>query len=238
MTESYEKIKGRIEKKIGYTFNDADLLVKAMTHSSYANERKNKVDYNNERLEFLGDSVLSLIVSQYLFENNPDKKEGDLTKARAKLVCELTLSKCSRKISLGEFIILGKGEEMTGGRERNSILADAFEALIAAIYLDGGYDKAKAFVLSRIVEYVDDALEGRIIQDYKTYLQEVIQVKKGNQLDYKLVGTSGPDHCKEFFVEVILNDSVIGTGIGKSKKDAEQEAAKSALSTIEADMKG
>jgi ribonuclease III len=233
--ELKEKIK-RMEDRIGYSFIKHDLVVKAMTHSSYSNEKKSKKFKNNERLEFLGDSVLSIIVSEYLFHKFSELAEGELTKVRSKLVCEATLSSCARDIGIGDYLILGKGEEITGGRDRSSILADAFEALIAAIYLDGGIEEAKRFVLKEISKFVGDAINGNIIQDYKTYLQEVVQVKKENKLTYDLYKSEGPDHCKTFYINVELNDRVIGTGTGKSKKEAEQSAARKALEVLKSEI--
>lgn len=197
-----------------------------MTHSSYANEMRHQVRYN-ERQEFLGDAVLSIIVSDYLF-NNYTVPEGDLTKLRAALVCERSLDVMANKIGLGDYLRLGHGEEMTGGRTRPSIIADAFEALIAAIYLDSGIESAREFVLPFVIEMLEheDSLS---FKDYKTILQEIIQQNPEEKLVYKLVGEKGPDHDKRFVVEVLLNSNVIGKGQGRSKKTAEQMAAKEAL---------
>ncbi len=215
-----------LEQKIGYTFQNKELLQTALTHSSYANEHKNKVNYN-ERQEFLGDAVLSIIVSDYLF-NNFRLAEGDLTRLRASLVCEKSLKQFACSIDLGRYLFLGKGEESMGGRARPSILADAFEALIAAIYLDGGMEHARKFVLT----FVTDALihdTAALFKDYKTMLQEIVQKNPEEKVTYELVEESGPDHNKRFVVEVHLNSNVIGRGIGTSKKNAEQQAAKEAL---------
>lgn len=215
-----------LEQKIHYTFNDRNWLEVAMTHSSYANEVKHSTQYN-ERLEFLGDAVLSIIVSDYLF-NNYTAREGDLTKLRAALVCEKSLDVVARSLELGMHLRLGKGEDLTGGRERPSILADAVEALISAIYLDGGIEPAKEFVLPFVKEMLAD--EDRLsFKDYKTVLQEIIQQNPGEKLTYCLVEEKGPDHDKRFVVEVRLNSNVIGKGEGRSKKTAEQIAAKEAL---------
>ncbi len=212
------------EKKIGYEFKDKSLLKRALTHSSYANEKGTGLD--NERLEFLGDSVLGFITAEYLFEHYKDKAEGDLTKKRAYAVCEKTLFGYAEKIGLGEMILLGKGEEITGGRQRPSVVSDAFEAVIAAIYLDGGIENAKKFVLP----FIEIASEARpVFKDYKSTLQEVLQQNPTEKFEYIVVGESGPDHNKEFIVEVHLNSNVIGRGVGSSKKRAEQQAAKSAL---------
>ncbi len=213
------------EEIIGYKFKDKSLLQTALTHSSYANEMNGKVDYN-ERLEFLGDSVLGMITAEFLFENHPEMPEGKLTKTRASMVCEKSLHRFAQSIKLGEFMYLGKGEINTGGRERPSILADAFESLIAAIYLDAGFEEAKKFVLG-FISTAD--IEETIITDYKTALQEIVQKNPGEYLEYFMVGESGPDHCKTFIVEVHLNNNVIGTGEGRSKKQAEQMAAKATL---------
>lgn len=207
---------------LGYTFKNAELLKTALSHSSYANETKTE---NNERLEFLGDSVLSIIVSDYLFHHFKNVDEGELTKLRASLVCEKSLAKFAEEINLNEAVLLGKGEKSAGGDHRPSILADAFEAVLAAIYLDGGINEAKKFVLQ--------FLEGKEIsgnfKDYKTTLQEVIQKNPEEELSYVLVGEEGPEHDKKFIVEVHLNSNVIGKGVGHSKKNAEQMAAAKAL---------
>ena len=213
--------------KIRYYFNDKELLIEALSHSSYANEKR-KGRNSNERLEFLGDSVLSIVVSQYLFEHFTHLPEGELTKIRASLVCEKSLYEFAKQIDLGEHILLGKGEENTGGRERVSILADAFEAVIAAVFLDGGLEAARRHILKFIPKDIDDR-KPVSFSDHKTILQEIIQKNPEEKVEYKLVGQSGPDHNKAFKVQVRLNSNVIGTGIGRSKKEAEQMAAKEAL---------
>ena len=215
----------QLEKNIGYHFMDKNLLKTAVTHSSYANENRGGMAYN-ERLEFLGDAVLQLITSEKLFKENPDMPEGRMSKQRAALVCEDALAGYSHEIHLGDFMLLGKGEEATGGRKRPSILADAFEAVIGAIFLDGGMDNAKKFVR----RFLDDAHLS--LKDYKTLLQEIIQKNPGERLSYVVTGESGPDHNKVFNVEVHLNSNVIGKGTGKSKKQAEQAAAKEALALM------
>lgn len=214
------------EKNIGYVFKDKGLLKTALTHSSYANEKSGSVPYN-ERLEFLGDSVLGIITAEYLFTNHKDFPEGELTKVRAALVCEPALYNFAKSINLGDFLFLGKGELHTGGRERPSILADAFEAVIAAIYLDGGMENAKKFVLKFISAAGREVIE--LNTDFKTRLQEVIQKNPEEHIEYVTVAEKGPDHDKRFVVEVRLNSNVIGRGEGKSKKQAEQKAAKQAL---------
>ncbi len=216
----------QIEKTIGYTFRDKNLLRTALTHSSYANELHRGP--NNERLEFLGDAVLSIVVADYIFHLYSDKKEGDLTKLRASLVCETTLAGYARRIDLGSKLLLGRGEQHSGGADRPSILADAFEALIAAIYLDGGMDEARRFVLEFTKEEIERPAVRRTA-DYKTTLQEIVQQNEGERLEYVLVGESGPDHNKHFVAEVHLNSNVIGKGGGRSKKEAEQQAARAAL---------
>ena len=215
-----------LEERIHYQFKNQQLLHEALSHSSYANEGKKK--RSNERLEFLGDSVLSIIVAQHLFTHYTHLPEGELTKLRASLVCEKSLHAFALQFGLNEFLLLGKGEEVTGGRERPSIIADAFEALLAAIYLDGGMKQAEKFVLHFIPEHLS-IKQAKGLSDYKTTLQEVIQQNREEKVEYVLVGESGPDHDKTFSVEVHLNSNIIGKGSGKSKKQAEQLAAKEAL---------
>ncbi len=217
----------KFEKILNYKFKDRSLLIQALSHSSYANEKK-KSRVSNERLEFLGDSVLSIVVSQYLFEHLTHIAEGELTKLRASLVCEKSLYLFAKQIDLGKFILLGKGEENTGGRERTSILADAFEAVIAAIFLDGGLEAASKHILRFIPEDIQ-RLKKPVFSDFKTILQEIVQKNPEEKAEYVLAGEEGPDHDKRFVVEVHLNSNVIGEGIGKSKKEAEQMAAKQAL---------
>ena len=223
-SKSYE-----LQKKINYEFQDVKLLKEALTHSSYSNEYKKIKNRNNERLEFLGDSILGLIISNYLFRLKKELPEGELTKIRAAIVCERSLKEVAKSIQLGEYLYLGKGEESTGGRTRDSILADATEALIAAIYLDGGFRKATDFVLEHMGDIISQAIQGKIMRDYKTQLQELIQKDKKENIIYKLVDQLGPDHDKTFKMNVFLGEKLIGTGIGKSKKEAEQEAAKDAM---------
>ncbi len=215
------------EDIIGYHFQNRDLLFEALSHSSFANELKHR-RRSNERLEFLGDSVLSIVVSDFIFENYTDIPEGELTKIRATLVCENALFRFGSKINLGDYIMLGHGEELAGGRTRPSIIADAFEAVIAAIYLDGGMEPAKAHIL----RFMPDDVMSEVTKeysDYKTVLQEIVQKNPEERIEYRLVGESGPDHNKVFTVEVLLNSNVIGNGSGHSKKSAEQLAAREAL---------
>ncbi len=216
----------KFEEIIGYTFNNKRFIRQALTHSSYANERKIPGGIN-ERLEFLGDSVLSIVVSDFLYKNL-NVAEGQLTKIRASLVCEKSLHIFAKSICLGDFLLLGKGEENTGGRQRPSILADAFEAVIAAIYLDGGMQAASKHILRFMPEDIHHA--GRpAFSDFKTVLQEIVQKNPEEKVEYVLISEEGPDHDKRFVVEVCLNSQVIGKGGGRSKKEAEQLAAKEAL---------
>lgn len=218
-----------LEKIIGYEFVSRDILMLALTHSSYANEIKDRESPYNERLEFLGDSVLGVIISEYVYNKHKDCKEGELTKMRSKIVCEATLSECARSIELGEYMLFGKGEEMTGGRTRRSILADAFEALLAAIYLDAGMSVVKPILFNLMNDKIEMAEKGLIVDDYKTHLQEIIQTKKDNKIRYELIEEMGPDHKKVFKTAVKLNNEIIGVGEGRSKKESEQEAAMVAL---------
>lgn len=220
----------KFEIIINYKFSNKEYILEALTHSSYSNENKN-YDFN-ERLEFLGDSVLSIIVSDYLFKNEKDLPEGELTKLRANIVCEESLSDAANEIELGKHMLLGKGEEATGGRQRISILADAFEAVIAAIYLDGGLESAREFVLDYMEDIIIDSRKGKIFRDYKTHLQEVLQGRGESNIWYKLLDEKGPDHNKRFIMQVGINEKVIGIGEGKSKKEAEQLAAKVALKEL------
>ena len=217
-----------LEQKIGYQFKNNNLLQEALTHSSYANERKAQHIKYNERLEFLGDAVLSIVVSDYIFRHCPELPEGELTKLRASLVCEKTLFDFAKKIDLGNYLILSKGERNNGGAERPSILSDAFEALIAAIYIDGGIEPATKHILNFVIPSIKNSKKN-MMKDYKTTLQEIVQKNPGEKLEYVLIGESGPDHNKHFVVEVHLNSNVIGKGGGRSKKEAEQQAAREAL---------
>ncbi len=220
----------KLEQAIGYTFQDISLLQNALAHSSYANERWHNSLKSNERLEFLGDSVLGMLVADYLYRSFPDRPEGELTRMRADMVCEKTLAVVARRLDLGEHLLLGKGEEQGGGRTRESILADAVESVIAACYLDGGMDAAKAFVEKFIL--VNVPLRKLNNADYKTALQELVQQKKNQTITYRLAGESGPDHDKQFVVELTLNGELFGIGEGSSKKRAEQDAARQALEKL------
>ena len=219
-----------LEAAIGYRFKNISLLQNALTHSSYANERWHNSLLSNERLEFLGDAVLGMTVAKYLYQTFPDRPEGELTRMRADMVCEQTLAKVAARIELGRHLLLGNGEEQGGGRNRNSILADAVESVIAATYLDGGMEAAQRFIEQFIL--VEVPVKQLHNADYKTALQELVQQKKNQVLTYTLVGESGPDHDKKFDVEVRLNGNVVGTGSGSSKKRAEQAAAHAALEKL------
>ena len=219
-----------LETAIGYQFQNIQLLQNALTHSSYANERWHNSLLSNERLEFLGDSVLGMLVAEYLFHAFPNRPEGELTRMRADMVCEGTLAGAANRIGLGNHLLLGHGEEQGGGRSRNSILADAMESVIAACFLDGGIQAALKVVQRFIlVEVPVNKLHN---VDYKTKLQELVQQKKNQVLSYKLVGQSGPDHDKKFDVEVSLNGQTVGLGSGSSKKRAEQDAAREAIAKL------
>ena len=219
-----------LEAAIGYRFRDITLLQNALTHSSYANERWHDSLKSNERLEFLGDSLLGMVVAAYLYMAFPDRPEGELTRMRADMVCEQALAKIALQISLGEHLLLGNGEEQGGGRTRASILADAVESVIAACFLDGGMDACKDFVKRFVL--CDVPVTRLHNTDFKTALQELVQQKKNQILSYTLTGESGPDHDKRFTVAVSLNGSVVGEGIGSSKKRAEQEAARAAIEAL------
>ena len=216
----------QLEQIIGYTFQNKKLLKQALTHSSYANEKKLGKLGCNERLEFLGDAVLELISSDFLYAKFTQVPEGELTKKRASLVCEPSLAYCARQFGLPQYLLLGKGENMTGGRNRDSIVSDATEALLGAIYLDGGFEPAKDFVLKFIL---NDIEHKQLFYDSKTILQEVVQGHYEEPLHYELIGEEGPDHDKRFLVEAVIGNTTIGEGSGHTKKTAEQEAAYQAL---------
>ena len=218
-----------LEEKLGYTFQDRGLLDNALTHSSCANESRGRLQ-SNERLEFLGDSILGMVVADHLYRNHPDLPEGELTRTRAALVCEDSLVEVAEALRLGEYLHLGKGEEAGGGRKRPSIQADAVEAVLAAVYLDGGIGSARKIVQQYILCREVEGLTSP--RDYKTALQELVQRESGQVLKYRLTGEEGPDHDKRFFVEVDLNGEVAGRGKGHSKKEAEQIAAKAAIAKL------
>ena len=215
----------KFEEKIGYSFSNIQLLEQAFSHSSYINERKVNHGESYERMEFLGDAVLELVVSQYVFDHYKEKPEGELTKLRASLVCEATLSQCARIMGIGDYLLLSKGEELTGGRQRESILCDVFEAVLGAIYLDGGLVAARTHVERFLMTDIE---EKQLFYDAKTILQEKMQ-KDGNKVTYELVEERGPQHSKEFVVQAVIDGNVVGKGIGKTKKAAEQMAAYNTL---------
>ena len=219
-----------LETAIGYRFQNITLLQNALSHSSYANERWHDSLKSNERLEFLGDSILGMVTAEYLYRNFPERPEGDLTRMRADMVCERALADVAERIHLGQHLLLGHGEEAGGGRTRDSILADAVESVIAACFLDGGMEPARQFINTFVLTQVP--VKKLRNADYKTALQELVQQKKNQTLFYALVGESGPDHDKQFSVEVSLNGHVVGQGTGTSKKRAEQDAAKAAIAAL------
>ena len=219
-----------LEVAIGYRFKNITLLQNALTHSSYANEHWHDSLRSNERLEFLGDSILGMVVAEHLYKNFPNRPEGELTRMRADMVCETSLARIAEQVNLGKHLLLGNGEEQGGGRKRPSILADAVESVIAASFLDGGMAAAEGFIHRFVLS--DVPVSKLKNQDHKTALQELVQQKKNQQLSYQLVGESGPDHDKLFVVEVSLNGKVVGKGSGSSKKRAEQDAAKAAMEAL------
>jgi len=219
-----------LETAIGYRFRDITLLQNALAHSSYANERWHDSLKSNERLEFLGDSILGMLVAEHLYRNFSDRPEGELTRMRADMVCETSLAAIANQIGLGGHLLLGHGEEAGGGRSRASILADAVESVIAACFLDGGMEASRAFIEQFVLSRVP--VKQMANKDHKTALQELVQQKKNQVLSYALVGESGPDHDKQFDVAVTLNGTVVGTGSGRSKKRAEQMVAKAAMEAL------
>ena len=217
------------QRKIGYNFNDKTLLLKALTHSSYINEKGEGCDKNNERLEFLGDAFLDAIISEELYKRLDRIEEGRLTKLRALIVCEKALARHGRLAGIGECLLLGKGEEYAGGREKDSILADALEAVIGAIVLDGGYNAARGVAAKLFESWIDDAVSGKLEKDYKTALQEALHSRGESTISYMIEKEEGPDHDKTFYIDLFCRDRLLGKGRGKSKKEAEQDAAKKAL---------
>ena len=219
-----------LQKNIGYQFKQEMLLRQAMTHSSYAHEKNMKDLMDNERLEFLGDAVLEVVSSEFLFKNHPEMNEGQMTKLRASLVCEQSLATCARSLELGKFLLLGNGEDLTGGRERDSILSDAWEALIGAMYLDGGFTSAKEFILKHVLTDIEHK---KLFYDSKTILQELIQNKYKKSLHYVLLSEDGPDHNKTFTVQAFMDEMPLLVGKGRTKKSAEQNAAYQSLLEFE-----
>ena len=220
----------KLEQGLGYTFRNKALLENALTHSSYANENRERHLPDNERLEFLGDSILGFVVAEYLYRNFPDKPEGELTRIRADLVCERNLAEAAATIELGSYLLLGHGEEQGGGRKRDSIVSDAMESVIAASFMDGGFAAAKEIIDRLILSNIPKGRPRNF--DYKTAFQELVQRKKDQQIHYELTGESGPDHDKHFEVEVLLNGKAVGHGVGSSKKRAEQAAAEAAIEEL------
>ncbi len=228
----YEMLKskiGSLEESIDYCFRDKANVILALTHSSFANEFKEAKLQSNERLEFLGDSVLNVVISENIYFNYKNLSEGEMTRVRASIVCEPSLMKCSNNLNIGDYLLLGKGEENTGGRSRISILSDAFESLIGAIYTDGGMESAKKFILYQMEQLIEDSVKGLLFIDYKTQLQELVQKNSENKIIYEILEEKGPDHNKLFVSQVKVAEAVMGRGEGKSKKEAEQTAAKCAL---------
>lgn len=224
------QVSAELEEKISYHFHNRKLLYEALSHSSYANEHRYERFRDNERLEFLGDAVLELVSSDFLYHHYPQLQEGDLTKLRASLVCEPTLAMCAREFDLSKYVQLGKGEEHTGGRRRDSIISDALEALIGAIYLDGGLEPARSFIEQFILTDIEHK---KLFYDSKTALQEIVQQGyRHESIRYVIVGEDGPDHAKTFRVEVEVGGRVVGKGSGSTKKSAEQEAAYQAIHTL------
>lgn len=222
-----------LESIFKYTYKDKNHLLLALTHSSYANENKNERLSNNERLEFLGDAVLNIVISDYIYNNHTSLSEGEMTKARASIVCEPSLAKCANMLELGKYLMLGKGEEFTGGRSRISILSDAFEAVIGSIYIDGGMEKAREFILFMMKDTIINSINGVSFVDFKTQLQEIVQKNGDQKIQYEIIDQKGPDHNKLFVVQVKVVDKVMGSGEGKSKKEAEQNAAEIALRKLQ-----
>ncbi len=225
----------KLKNKLGIAWENPEYLVQALTHSSYAHENRSLNLEHNQRLEFLGDAVLELAISDYLYRNHPDYPEGTLTKVRAGIVCEPSLASVARDLNLGSFLLMGKGEERSGGRDRPSILADAMESLIGAVYLDQGMEKAFAFITEKLASVIRKMTHhGGLSSDYKTQLQELVQKNSENYLEYRIIEEYGPDHCKTFVTEVACQGKLWGSGSGRTKKEAEQTAAKNALEKLEA----
>ncbi|MDW8801057.1 ribonuclease III [Clostridium sp. A1-XYC3] len=220
-----------LQDRLKICFKNKELFMVALTHSSYANGRKN-IKFN-ERLEFLGDSVLQLTISEYLFSNYGNKSEGELTKRRALIVCENSLHEIAKRWGIGKYIKMSKGEELTGGRERVSILADCVEAIIAAIYIDSGFENAKKFIIENFKDTIEKAIKNKIVLDYKTKLQEIMQQNGEININYSLIKFEGPPHRRKFYTQVSVDDKILGNGMGYSKKESEQNAAQEALKGLE-----
>ncbi len=220
------------EKNIGYSFKNKQLLSHALSHTSYINEQKRQKHESNERLEFLGDAIVDMVVSDYLYKNYETELEGVLTKWRASVVCEASFARIAKKLDYGKYLLLGRGEEATGGRTRSSVLADAFEAVIAAMYLDSDINVVSGWIISHLEDEIKLAAQGKVQKDYKTLLQEFVQRSSHGRVTYKVVSENGPDHAKTFCVEVLVDGKRIASGVGTSKKDAEQAAASEALKLL------
>jgi len=227
-----------LEEMLGYAFRDCGILECALTHSSYANEAGSEGVRDNERLEFLGDAVLELSMTDLLMERFPHASEGEMTRIRSALVNEAQLAEVARKMDFGKYLLLGRGEEMTGGRVKSSILADCYEAILGALYMDGGLFPSIEIVRSHFSEKLDDAHTGEIFRDYKTSLQEIVQARHNRIPNYSHVSESGPDHEKVYEVEIRIGDELFGNGLGRSKKEAEQKAAENALKKIDGESAG
>ncbi len=227
--ENLLEIIPQFEEKIGYTFKDKNNIILALTHSSFANENRGEGLSSNERVEFLGDSVLNIVTSENIYNIYSNLAEGEMTKLRASLVCEASLVNFSNAIEIGKYLLLGKGEELTGGRTRTSILSDAFEAVIGAIYNDGGIDSARNFINSHMEPLLKKGVNCGSFVDFKTQLQEIVQKQGEKKISYEIIDQKGPDHNKLFVVQVKIGNQVMGTGEGKSKKEAEQNAAEAAV---------
>ncbi|MDQ2085261.1 ribonuclease III [Herbivorax sp. ANBcel31] len=233
--EKFEEILKKIKKlegKIGYTFKDKNNIILALTHSSYANEYKSQNFTSNERLEFLGDTVLNMIISEDIYNKYYNLSEGEMTKFRSNVICEASLARCAKNINIGEYLLLGKGEENTGGRSRISILSDSVEALIGALYLDAGIERTRFFVLNHMGEMIEESIKGIIFMDYKTQLQEILQRSNEKKVVYEIIDEKGPDHNKVFISQVKIDDRPAGRGKGRTKKEAEQMAAKETIESI------
>jgi ribonuclease-3 len=227
--ERFENGLTELQKRLHYTWRNPELLRQALVHSSYTYENKEREHYNNERLEYLGDAVLELVVSDYFYHSFPEKTEGELTKLRALTVCEPSLALVARRLELGRYLLMGRGEERSGGRDRPSLLADAFEALLGSVYLDAGLEEARRVALQELAGIIENIKTGQTVRDYKTDLQEVLQRKSADPINYHIIDEAGPDHDKVFTAAVEHRGKKMGWGRGKSKKEAEQQAAKMAL---------
>lgn len=227
--DRFEDIVTALQAKVHFAWRNPELLRLALVHSSFTYENRGREEQNNERLEFLGDAVLELIISDYYYNNFPNKTEGELTKMRALTVCEPSLAAVARRLELGRFMFMGRGEERSGGRERPALLADAFEALLGAVYLDAGFEEARRVALQQLADIIDEVKAGQTVRDFKTDLQEMLQRKSVDPIQYCIINEDGPDHDKTFTAAVNYQGRRMGWGSGRTKKEAEQQAAKMAL---------